>query len=81
MNVFIIHGSWGNPKENWFPWLKSELEKLGHKVFVPKFPTPIGQKLDAWLNIFKDYDNGLDRNSIMIGHSMGCALIMTSSVG
>jgi predicted alpha/beta hydrolase family esterase len=44
-NIFIIHGSYGNPDENWFPWLKKELEQEGHKVFVPKFPTPEDQSL------------------------------------
>jgi hypothetical protein len=39
-NIFIIHGSYGYPEENWFPWLKKELSKLGHRVFVPKFPIP-----------------------------------------
>ncbi len=74
--VFIIHGSYGHPKENWFPWLKSELEKLGCKVFVPKFPTPENQKLDVWLNVLKEYNSYFDKNSILVGHSMGCALIL-----
>jgi len=38
-NIFIIHGAYGNPDENWIPWLKTELEKLGNRVFVPKFPS------------------------------------------
>ena len=53
MNFIIVHGSWGNPNENWFPLLKSELERLDHKVFVPKFLTPIGQKLNVWLDVLK----------------------------
>ena len=28
-NFFIIHGSFGNSKEHYLPWLKSKLEKLG----------------------------------------------------
>ena len=75
-NVLIIHGSYGHPKENWFPWLKSELEKLDCNVFVPKFPTPKNQKLDTWLKVIKDYDQYLDKRSIVVGHSMGCALIL-----
>jgi len=57
-NIFIIHGSYGNPDENWFPWLKVELEKLGHKVFVPKFPTPENQSLNSWKKVFSEYDGG-----------------------
>ena len=48
----IIHGSYGSPDENWFPWLKKELQKIGYKVFVPAFPTPKNQKLGVWKGIF-----------------------------
>ena len=75
-NVIIIHGSYGYPEENWFPWLKSKLEKIGCRVFVPKFPTPKGQKLDKWLEVIKTYDKYLDKDSIIIGHSMGCSLVL-----
>ncbi|MEK6963866.1 MAG: alpha/beta fold hydrolase [Nanoarchaeota archaeon] len=76
VNVFIIHGSYGHPNENWFPWLKSELEKLKCRVFVPTFPTPKNQKLDVWLDVLKGYDSYLNEDSILVGHSMGCALIL-----
>lgn len=76
INVIIIHGTGGNPEGNWFPWLKSELEKLDCKVFVPKFPTPIDQSLENWLNVFKEYRQYLDENSIIIGHSLGPAFLL-----
>ncbi len=44
-NVFIIHGAYGHPEENWIPWLKSKLKELGYRVFVSKFPTPENQSL------------------------------------
>lgn len=75
-NIFIIHGAYGNPEENWFPWLKSELEKLNCKVFVPKFPTPENQTLENWLKIFEDYKQYLDENSIVVGHSLGPAFLL-----
>ena len=27
MNVFLVHGTFGKPFENWFPWLEEELSK------------------------------------------------------
>jgi uncharacterized protein len=69
--VFIFHGSYGHPEENWFPWLKDEVEKLGHVVIVPAFPTPKGQYLSVWLRVFKKYLPLVDSRAIFIGHSCG----------
>lgn len=76
-NVIIIHGTEGNPEMNWFPWLKTELEKLECKVFIPKFPTPENQSLENWLAVFKDYEQYLDENSIIVGHSLGPAFLLS----
>ncbi|MFH0867777.1 MAG: alpha/beta hydrolase [Candidatus Woesearchaeota archaeon] len=76
-NIIIIHGSYGNPNHNWFPWLKEELEKLNCRAFVPEFPTPKNQNLNTWLNIFKNYETYLDENSILVGHSIACAFILS----
>ena len=76
MNFFIIHGIYGNPNENWFPWLKKELEKKGCEVIVPKFPTPIGQSLESWLKIFKKYEDKINSDTILIGHSLGVSFIL-----
>lgn len=75
--VFIIHGSYGNPEENWFPWMKSELEKKGHTVLVPKFPTPDNQNLENWMKEFEPYLNFIDENTIFIGHSLGPSFILS----
>lgn len=79
-NIFIIHGSYGSPKENWFPWLKKELEKLGHRVFVPQFPIPPpekqdaaygGHKLSEWLKKMKEYKKYINNETVIIAHSRG----------
>lgn len=75
-NIFIIHGAEGNPEENWFPWLKKELESLGHQVFVPQFPTPNGQTLGNWLEIFDNYEQDLNEDSIVIGHNLGVPFLL-----
>lgn len=74
--IIIIHGAFGHPQENWFPWLKEELENLDCKVFVPKFPTPEGQSLENWLNSFKDHEKFIDKSTILVGHSIGVAFVL-----
>jgi len=76
MNVIIIHGAYGSPEENWIPWLKRELEKSGSKVFAPKFPTPKNQTLQNWLKVFEKYEKYLNKDTILIGHSLGPAFIL-----
>ncbi len=64
MIYLILHGSFGYPDENWFPWLKLKLEKEGHKVYSPQLPiddfdklkprdSP-KQNLKAWLKSIED---------------------------
>ncbi len=75
--VFIFHGVGGSPKENWFPWLKKELQYNRCNVIVPQFPTPEGQTLENWLKVFEEcmVGSGLSeedmRDAIFIGHSLG----------
>ena len=75
--IFLIHGAYGNPQENWFPWLKKELEKDGHQVIVPAFPTPKNQNLNNWLVIFDHYFGEIDEETIFVGHSLGPAFILS----
>ncbi len=75
-NVFIFHGTDGYPDENWFPWLKQKLEFLGHKVFVPQFPTPENQTLDNWFKVFDGFEKDFNPDSILVGHSLGGAFLL-----
>ncbi|NYZ75711.1 serine hydrolase family protein [Candidatus Micrarchaeota archaeon] len=75
-NVFIIHGIGGSPSENWFPWLKDGLEKLGSRVFAPQLPDSENPKLERWLCAFEKYKPQLE-NSIVVGHSLGVAFLLT----
>jgi predicted alpha/beta hydrolase family esterase len=86
--VVFVHGAYGNSKENWFPWLKAQLESEGCNVTVPDFPTPEGQEPEQWLSILDQavqevtqYDETIEtvieyKNLIMVGHSIGSALIL-----
>lgn len=69
--MLIFHGTGGHPKENWFPWLKEELEKEGCCVFVPQFPHPKDHHLPDWLEVLKEYTQYIDEDTILVGHSLG----------
>ena len=75
-HAFIFHGTLGHPGENWFPWLKAELEKRGCETIVPQFPTPENQTLANWLKVVKEYPKEMAGSPIFIGHSLGGALIL-----
>jgi len=73
--AYLIHGAYGGPDENWFPWLRSCLEQRGHEVITPSFPTPEGQSLSAWFDIFESHVPGLDESAVLVGHSLGPVFI------
>lgn len=72
-NIFIFHGTEGHPLENWFPWLKEQLEEKGHTVFVPQFPSPpiVAAKIDEWFDVLKEYEEHINEDTVLIGHSLG----------
>ncbi len=76
-NVFIFHGAYGYPEENWFGWLSKHLHDLNIANYIPHFPTPENQNLKNWFQYFNhSYAHLINTNSILIGHSLGCAFIL-----
>lgn len=74
--VIIIHGSYGSPEANWFPWLAAALEKSGVQTATPRFPTPENQSLESWLAVFEAACGALRPSDILVGHSIGAALVL-----
>ena len=85
-NIFIIHGSNGYPEENWFPWLKSELEKDSViEVTVPQFQIPEepilgGHHYSEWKAKLLEYKDKINKDTIFVTHSRGCIFIMHALV-
>lgn len=76
-NVLLVHGSYGKPFENWFPWLEGELSGRGIRCAIPSFPTPEHQRYGDWSRLLDYYvDMGVvDGDSILIGHSCGSVFL------
>ena len=78
-NYFIIHGSFSSPIENWFIYLRKEIEKRGYSVYTPDFPVGINyQNYDNWEKLLKVYlEAGLiNENTVIFAHSIGPIFII-----
>lgn len=77
LRVIVLHGAHGGPDTNWFSWLHSALNDEGIDVLRPQFPTPEGQSLEAWLDV---YDRTVEPLSVaptvLVGHSLGAAFAL-----
>lgn len=74
-NALILHGTGNSSSDNWFLWLKGELEERGFKVWVPDLPGAHNPNLDRYMKfIFENWE--FDKDSIIIGHSSGAFTIL-----
>lgn len=74
--VLILHGIYGSPQENWFPWLKKELENENIEVIIPHLPTKEPLAPEDWWEAFKEYESKVDKDTIIVGHSLGVAFAL-----
>jgi len=75
--ALILHSWFGHPEDNWYPWLKGELEKKGYEVWCPEIPTmPTNNPdMETMLKFILE-KNFVDNDTIVIGHSLGSVLAM-----
>lgn len=74
--VIIIHRWDGNPRGDWYPWLKKELERIGFKVMVPAMPNASEPQIEEWISHLKKVVGKLDEETYFVGHSIGCQTIL-----
>jgi hypothetical protein len=74
-NAVIFHGSGSTPNDVWYPWLKKELEGKGYKVSAPVLTNDETAPLDKWLPMA--LKENYDSDTVLIGHSAGCPLILS----
>lgn len=74
--IFIIHGYGGTPEEGWRPWLRVELEKRGHEVFIPAMPDTDHPRVGPWVKTIQEAVGEPKSDDLFIGHSLGCIAII-----
>lgn len=78
LRVVILHGAYGRPDSNWFPWLAERVEAAGHEALLPRFPTPQDQSPEAWLDAYDRQVNDavLRSSTVLVAHSLGVAFAL-----
>ena len=73
--IFIPGNGGGGPQDNWFPYLKEELEKLSVNVIASEFPDNYLARESYWIPFLKNTLKA-DEQTILIGHSSGAIAAM-----
>ncbi len=76
IDTLILHGSFGNPWDNWFPWLAGVLQKEGRRVLVPHFPSDDLQTLRGWTRVLDSYAEYFSPELDVFAHSLAPAFIV-----
>lgn len=85
INCIIVHGCPSDvekamdPKtrtydKHWIPWIKKELTSRGIKTEAPLMPEPWYPSYEAFKKEFEKYE--VTNNTVLIGHSCGCAFLV-----
>lgn len=66
----------GAPDMFWYPWLDSQLQQHGYSVWLPTLPNAPEPRLEEWLAVALR-DGTYNEESVVVGHSAGCPLILS----
>ena len=72
-NYLLVHGSFGSPFVNWFPYLRNKIEKRNLVVYTPDFPTGVGyQNYNNWERVLESYvmSGLINEDTIIYAHSI-----------
>ncbi len=72
----IAHGWADDPTKGWIGWLVQELQSQGIEALAPAFPDPRRPDVTEWLKFLVQTVGKPDPELVLVGHSLGCPLIL-----
>jgi hypothetical protein len=76
MRIILVHGYKSSSQGQFLPWLKDELRRKGHEVVALDFPNPEAPELEEWFKLLSEEVCPLTEDDILIGHSLGGAMLL-----
>lgn len=85
MNCVIIHGCPSDAEKamdparrtydkHWIPWTKQKLEERGIQTETPLMPEPWSPQYDAYSSALERFP--ISEDTVLVGHSCGCAFLV-----
>ena len=75
-NKFVlVYGFTGSPKDNFFPWLQTELEKVDNEVVCPELPNTNEPNVEEQAKAILD-STEITEDTVFVAHSLGGAVVM-----
>lgn len=74
--IIIVHQWMAGAEGDWRPWLKDELQKLGHEVIVPEMPDMDIPVIEKWVSKLAEIVGTPNKDTYFVGHSIGCQTIL-----
>jgi len=79
MNCIIVHGCPSTPEDkgynkHWMPWTQKRLIEHGIPTELPTIPEPWKPQYELFKKEFERFE--VDEDTVLIGHSCGCAFLV-----
>ena len=75
-HLAILHGFGGTSQDNWQPYVQKRFESVGWQVDTPNIPNSDEADLERWIRYINE-NVTLTSNTVLVGHSAGCPLIIS----
>ncbi len=75
-HLVLFHGMDATSEDQWLPYIKGEMEAKGWRVDAPNIPDSANPDLEGWIKYINEQVE-FTSESVLIGHSAGCPLIIS----